>query len=155
RGVECANALQYVNADRSAYSLELERAEITQPEEPRNQLRAVLGQVDLIGRGELFHPLAKANGVAVGCVDHFQVIADRPHHDLTRVVGYVPGKTELTCPVELLGIALKLFLQMQRRVARAPCMVFVGDRCTEDRHDSVAGELVDCPLETVDPVGEN
>ncbi len=34
-------------------------------------------------------------------------------------------------------------------------MIFVGDRRPEDRHDSIAGELVDRPLETVHPVGED
>ncbi len=43
RSVERAHALQFVDPHRSAYPFELERAEIAQAEEPRNQLRAVLG----------------------------------------------------------------------------------------------------------------
>ena len=43
RGVERAHALQFVDLDWGAYPFELERAEIAQAEETRNQLRAVLG----------------------------------------------------------------------------------------------------------------
>src|SRR5262249_45843486 len=44
---------------------------------------------------------------------------------------------------------------MERRVAGATCVVLVGDRGAEDRHDAVPGELVDRTLEPVNPVGED
>jgi hypothetical protein len=40
-------------------------------------------------------------------------------------------------------------------VAGAPGVILVRDGRPEDRHDPIAGELIDCPLETVNPVGEN
>jgi hypothetical protein len=109
----------------------------------------------LIGRGELLHPLAEAYGVAVSRVDHLQVIPDRADHDLSGVEAHAYGKAELAGSLELLGVPSKLFLQVKRGVTGAPCVVLVSDRGAEDCHDPVAGELVDRPLETVDPVGED
>jgi hypothetical protein len=44
----------------------------------------VFGQVDLIGCGELLHPLSEPHSVAVRGVDHLEIVADRFHDDLTR-----------------------------------------------------------------------
>ena len=44
---------------------------------------------------------------------------------------------------------------MERRVAGAPRMVLVRDRRAEQRHDPVAGVLVDRALEAVNAVGED
>ena len=44
---------------------------------------------------------------------------------------------------------------MQRRETRTLGMVLVRDRCAEQRHDAVAGELVDEALEALDAVGED
>jgi hypothetical protein len=109
----------------------------------------------LIGRGELLHPLAEADGVAVGRVDHLQVIPDRPDHDLAGVEAHAHGKAELAGSLELLGVASKLVLQMECRVAGALRMVFVRDRRPEEGHDAVAGELVDRAFEAMHTVGED
>jgi hypothetical protein len=44
---------------------------------------------------------------------------------------------------------------MERCVAGALRVVFMGDRRAEDRHDPVAGELIDGALETVNTLGED
>ena len=44
---------------------------------------------------------------------------------------------------------------MQRRVTGALGVVLVRDRRAEERHDAVAGELVDRALEAVHAVGED
>src|SRR5262245_17044328 len=89
----------------------------------RNPKRAsrVLGQIDLIRRGELLHPLAETYGVAVGRVDHLQVTPDRPDHDLAGIETHAHGEAELAGSLQLLGVAAKLVLQIERRVAGAPC----------------------------------
>ena len=44
---------------------------------------------------------------------------------------------------------------MQRRPARTLRVVFMRDRCAEQRHDAVAGVLVDGAFEAMHAVGEN
>ena len=88
-------------------------------------------------------------------VDHLKIVADRSDDDFTRIEAHAHGEAESPRTFQLLRVAAKLFPQMQRRVAGAACVVLVGDRCAEDRHDAVAGKLVDCPLEAVHAVGED
>jgi hypothetical protein len=45
--------------------------------------------------------------------------------------------------------------QHQRRVAGALRVIFVRDRCAEERHDAVAGELVHRAFEPMHAVGED
>src|SRR5208282_976813 len=56
---------------------------------------------------------------------------------------------------QLIGVTLELIAQMERRVTRALPVILVRDRCAEERHDAVAGELVDEPLEALDPLRED
>ena len=44
---------------------------------------------------------------------------------------------------------------MQRGVAGALRVIFVGNRCAEERHDSIASVLIDRPLEAVHALGED
>ena len=67
-------------------------------------------------------------------------------------------RTEKPTPcvaLQLVGVARKLVAQMQRRVAGALRVVLVRDRRAEQRHDAVAGELVDGPFEALHAVGED
>ena len=52
-------------------------------------------------------------------------------------------------------VAAQLVAQMQRRVAGPLGVVLVGDGRAEERHDAVAGVLVDRALEAVDAVGQD
>ncbi len=53
------------------------------------------------------------------------------------------------------GVAGDLVAQMERRVARALRVILVRDRRAEQRHDAVAGVLVDRAFEAVHAVGED
>ena len=53
------------------------------------------------------------------------------------------------------GVRAKLLLQMQGRVAGALGVILVRDRRAEQRHDAVAGVLVDGALEAVHALGED
>src|SRR5262249_797068 len=54
-----------------------------------------------------------------------------------------------------LGVRPQLVHRRQCRVARAPGVILVGDGRSEQRHDAVAGELIDRAFESVDVRGEN
>ncbi len=58
-------------------------------------------------------------------------------------------------PSYLVGKGLEAVSQTQRRVTRSLRVILVGDWCAEERHDSVAGVLVDRALEAVNALGQN
>ena len=64
-------------------------------------------------------------------------------------------EAETLGPPQLVGVPADRIGQVQGRVAGPPGVVLVGDGGPEERHDAVAGELVDRPLEAVDTVGED
>ena len=69
-----------------------------------------------------------------------------------------PMRTEKSRPAlapQLVGVAAQLVAQVQRRVAGPLGVVLVGDGRAEERHDPVAGVLVDRALEAVHAVGQD
>jgi hypothetical protein len=88
-------------------------------------------------------------------VDHLEIVADRSHDDFTRIESHAYGEAESPCTFQLRGVSAKFVPQMQGRVAGTPGVILVGDGRPEDRHDPIAGELIDRPLETVHAVGED
>src|ERR687897_370703 len=81
---------------------------------------------------------------------HLQVTPDGAHHYLSRVQtnSYLNGYS--LAPSDSLGVTLYRLLHLERRIARAHSVVFMGERRTEQRHDAVAHDLIDGSLITVD-----
>jgi hypothetical protein len=92
--------------------------------------------------------------VPLGRVVHSEVVTDRADHDFTGVQADADGEVEALLESQRIRIAAKLFLEVERRIARPPRMVLVCDRRAEERHDAVTGELGDGPLEAMDPFGK-
>ena len=153
-GAERPRALERVDPQRLAHALHGEGAQVAQTEVVRDELCRVLRQVRRTGIGELLHPGREPDRVALRGVLHVQVVPDRPHHDLARVETHADGEADPPRPLELLGVAPELVLQVQRRVACPPGVVLVRDRRAEERHHAVAGVLIHRTLEAVHAVGE-
>jgi hypothetical protein len=88
-------------------------------------------------------------------VVHSEIVTDLAHDNFSRVKTHSDGKTDAPVETNLIGVSSKLLLERQSGVTRALRVVFVGDRCTEQRHDPVAGVLVDRTLEAVHALGED
>ena len=88
-------------------------------------------------------------------VVHAQVVADPPDDDLARVEAHPHRELEPALAPHVFGERAELARQIQRGRAGALGVVLVGDRGAEERHDAVAGVLVDGPLVAVDAVGED
>jgi hypothetical protein len=86
---------------------------------------------------------------------HAQIVADAADHDLTGVDTDARRQAHSGRPPQLVGVALEFDAQMQRRVAGPLGVILVRDRRTEERHDAVAGELIDEALEALDAIGED
>jgi hypothetical protein len=112
----------------------------------------VFGQVRLAGFGQGFHPLRQTDGVPEGGVVHGQVIADAADHDFSGVEAKAGREAEASGPTELIGVGRHRLCQFEGGGTGAPGVILVGDGGAEQRHDPVPRELVDRPLEVVDPV---
>ena len=148
-----ADAGQLEDLDRPARALDLELAEVAQVEVAARQLGGVFGQVGLARLGQRLHPLREADGVAdrgVGAA----ALADRAGDDLAGV-DPDPGREVEPLGAAQLGRVLGDVVEhLQGGVTGAPRVVLVRDRGAEDRHDPVAGELVDGALEAGDGLGQ-
>ncbi len=87
-------------------------------------------------------------------VVHAQVVADLPDHDLAGVKADAGREAEPVLALHLGGVAVELFAEVERGIARALGVIFVRDRCAEQGHDAVARVLVDRAFEAVDAVGQ-
>ena len=104
--------------------------------------------------GELLHALREAHGVADRSVGGVEVVADGADDHLAGTEPDPHGEVDAPA-AQLRCVGGELVLQMQRRVARTPGVVLMGDRRAEDGHDPVAGEGVDGSLEAVDASGQD
>ena len=152
---ERADAAQLIDPERVPHPLQREAAEVLEVEVPCDQRRRVLGQVDLPGLGEPLHALCEAHRVALRRVVHAQIVSDRADDHLPRIEPYADREVETLGAAELAPVAPERFAEMQRRMACALRMILVRDRRAEERHDPIAGELVDGALEAVDALRED
>jgi hypothetical protein len=115
----------------------------------------MLRKVDAIRRRDLLDARREADGTSLGGVIHAQIVADLSDHDLAGVEPHAHGEAQAAGAAELARVARELLGQGQRGMAGALRMVLVGDRRAEQRHDAVAGELVDRALEAMDAVRQD
>ena len=118
-------------------------------EEVASQRGGRFGQVDLARRGERLQAGSDADGVPLGRVVAPQVATDAPDHDLAGVEAGPRHEVEATLAVELAAIRSEPVAERECREARAVGVVLVGGRRAEQRHDAVAGELVERAPEAV------
>src|ERR1041385_4625400 len=81
-------------------------------------------------------------GLTDGGVIHVQIVADRADYHLTRVRADAYLERQTRGATYTVGVSSDLLLHLQRRVAGAHCVILMGDWRTEDRHDSIAQDLV-------------
>ena len=150
-----ADTRELVDADRPARALDLDLAQVGQLDIALRQRRGVLGDVHRARPRKLLHALGEAHGVADGRVGHGEVLADRAHHDLAGVQAHAHGEADTVRALHVRGEDRELFPEVHGGVAGAARVVLVGDRRPEERHDAVAGELVDRALEAVDAAAQD
>ncbi len=115
----------------------------------------MVGDIHLARLGERLHPLREPDRVADRGVFEAQVLADRADDHLARVDPHAHREAEPLVAADLGGVRGELALQRQRRPAGPLGVILVGERSAEQRHDAVAGELVDGALEAVDAVAQD
>jgi hypothetical protein len=87
-------------------------------------------------------------------VVHPEIVADLSDNYLPRVEAYSHREVKTARQSKLVGIAAKLILQVQGRVARALRVIFVRDRGTEEGHNPVAGILIYRTFEPVHAISQ-
>ena len=148
------DALELEDVQQVVQPLDAGFAQIAELEVAGHELGRVPGEERLPGIGHLLHALREPDRVAERRVVHAEIVADLPDHDLARVEAHADREPEAVREAHLVRVAPQLVLQVERGPARALRVVLVRDRGAEERHDPVAGVLVDGPLEPVHAVGE-
>jgi len=99
--------------------------------------------------------LRQPDRVTLRGVVHAQVVADLADDDFSGVDADPRRELEAMTPLHLARELAERIAHVQRRIARALRVVLVRDRRAEQRHDPIAGALVERPFEAVDPIGED
>ena len=152
---DLAPAPQLEHAHGSARALEALLAAVVEVEEARRQPRGLLGHRDAARGGQLLDPGGQPDDVALGGVVHAKVVADPPHHDLAGVQAHPHRELEPALAAHVLGERAELVRQVQGGRTGPLGMVLVRDRGAEQRHDAVAGVLVDGALVAVNAVRQD
>jgi hypothetical protein len=154
-GAQAAHTLELQEVKRLGEALDPRRAEIAQFEVAGGEVCGVLRQQYLARLRQFLHSCGEPDGLPLCGVVHAQVAADLPDHDLARVDPHTHGEVQPPLDPQLVRVAPQLVAQVERRIARPLGMVLMGDGCPEERHDAVAGVLVDGALEAVDAVRQD
>ena len=153
-GMQWAQPLEFVHAHWRAQALDGHGAEIAQPDIAFDLLCRVPRQVDATGLGNLFHARGQMHGRPLGGVIHAQVVADLADHHRAGMHAHAQAKIETVGEAKAIRKAAEVGLDVEGGAAGAQGMVFVRDGRAEQRHDAVAGVLVDRALVAVHGVAE-
>ena len=110
------------------------------------------GEPGRAGGGELLHARGEVRRLPDRGVVHLQIAAHRADHHVAGVDPDADLNLGAVGAPHVLRVAADRLLHAQGRVARAHGVVLVGKRRAEERHDSVAHDLVHGALVAVDGV---
>jgi len=119
-------------------------------DKPLSQRQRVGRQEDRARQRHLLHSRSEMRRLAHGRVVHVKVATDGTDDDLAGVQADSNVDRDTLAPSSTLGVSLHCLLHPKRRIASPHRMIFVGDRCAEQRHDPVAHDLVHRALIVMD-----
>src|SRR3989441_4442855 len=146
---------QVEHPHRDARALEVLFPAVEEVEETRREPCGLLGHADAARRRQLLNAGGEPDDVTLRGVVHAQVIADSADDDLAGVEAHPHREIEPALAPHVFGERPEVARQLERGGAGALGVILVGDRGAEERHDAVAGVLVDGPLVAVDTVRED
>jgi hypothetical protein len=112
-------------------------------------------EVDLAGLGDLLHARRETDRVSLRGVVHVEVVADLADDHFAGVETQAHREVQPAAQAQLVGVSAQAVHHMQRGITGAARVILVRDRRAKERHDAVAGELVDEALEALHTVREN
>jgi hypothetical protein len=143
---------QLVDRDRLRQPLHRYRSQGVDFDVALYQPQGIVGQQRRAGAGELFHARRQMRRLPHRRVVHMQIIANGPHDHLAGVQPDPDLHIESLALAQRLSIAADAVLHVQRGIAGAHGMIFMGERRPEQGHDPVAQHLIDRPFVAVDRV---
>jgi hypothetical protein len=93
--------------------------------------------------------------MALSGVVHAQIVSDLSHHDLAGVEPDARGEVQPVLALDLARVLHQALAELERGVAGALGVVFVGEGRPEQGHDAVARVLVDRPFEAMHAVRQH
>lgn len=150
-----ARTAQLEHADGDADALQRVFATVEEVEEPRHEARRLLGEGDATRWRQLLDAGGEPDDVALRGVVHAQVVADAPDDDLAGVQTHSHRQLEPALASDVVGERAELAGQIEGGRTGALRVVLVGDRGAEERHDAIAGVLIDGALVSVNAVRQD
>src|SRR5262245_17643076 len=105
--------------------------------------------------GHVLHARREPHGMTLRRVVDAQIITDFRHHHFARVKAHADRESKAILETYFVRITPELLLNVECRVARPLSVVLMRNRRPEQRHDPVAGKLVDRAFEAMNAVGED
>jgi hypothetical protein len=149
-GAHGTGADEFVDLHRRWQAFHGKRAKGRDRDIAIRQLERGGAEEDAARVGELLHPRGQVGRLAHRRVVHVEIAADGPHDDLSGVQADTDLDHGPVSAPQLFRVLLHALLHHERRIARPHCVVLVGDRRAEERHDPIAHYLVDGAFVPVD-----
>ena len=140
---------------RRRYALDLKFAQIVEYKITGDQRGRIRRQKTGIGLRQTFHPLRQTHRMTLRGVVHPQIVANRTNDDVTRVKPHASGEPKAMLALHFGGIAGDFIAQIERRITGALRMILMRNRRAEQRHDAIAGVLVDRAFEAVHTLAQD
>ncbi len=150
RGRRRGQTTHLVGDDRRACAVALATLHLLDVEEPAHQPFRGVADQHRPGLGGRLESLRQVGGVADRRVLHLEIAADGTDHHWSRVHADPNPQLDAASGAELRAQPRERVTNGERGVDGAVRRILVGDRCAEERHDAVAGELDDDALDAVD-----
>ncbi len=147
--------LEFEHLDRQLDTGNLGRAEIAQPEAVVDLARGLAGGIDQSRLADVLDACRQIHRRPLRGVVVAQVVADAADDDLAAVQAHAHRQVETVRQAQLVGIAAHFLLHLQGGVGGVAGVILERARRAEQRHDAVAGVLVDRALEGVDDARED
>src|SRR5437016_1098902 len=141
-------------ADRMVDPLDAPHATILGEEVAAHEPMRGLTNQDSARRRVRLQPRRQIDRLALCRVVHAEVVADLPHNDGARVQPDAHREVDPALAAQRLGILALRALDRDGRRHRPHRVILKGDRRPEERHDAIAGELVDRALVAVHSLHE-
>ena len=136
--------------DRGGQPSNWDPAKAAHVDQPFDEPECLGREADGARDGKLLHPRRQMGGWPDRRVLHIEVVGDAADHDLARVESDASQDLHPVLLAHHLAVAANGVLHRQRGVAGSSCVVFVGERRSEQRHEPVPHHSADGPLEPVD-----
>src|SRR5262249_30869166 len=135
---KASDPLKIVDPRRLLDSFHGEKTQILEGHEALDELCGALADIDLSRLGDLLHPCRKASRQSKHRIIPLQIVSDLPDNLFPRVEAHPHREVDSLLEPKLVSVAAKVFLEGERGVAGALCVILMRYGGAEEGHDAVS-----------------